>query len=189
MGAGPRLAVTGRLRSTPMNGSGRSGACRVACRAGKVVALWRCRTSKSSGVRLMATPCWPMTKRAATLHSSLSGLQTSPDGLLPPRQTLVTAMESKKRQSFASGAASSAASPAGLVELLTIHRAKGLEWDVFVVGCDRAPRADYRSLAAWRFQALPRQSGPVPEGRNYAFAARDTRKPRGRQCLRLSCPF
>ena len=100
----------------------------------------------------------------------------TPDGLLPPRQTLVTAMESK-RQSFASGAASSAASPAGLVELLTIHRAKGLEWDhVFVVGCDRAPRADYRSLAAWRFQALPRQSGPVPEGRNYAFAARDTRK-------------
>lgn len=102
--------------------------------------------------------------------------ELAPDGLLPPRQTLLMSMESK-RQSFASATADTGEASDGSVELLTIHRAKGLEWDhVFVVGCDRAPRADQRSLAAWRFQALPGQPGREQDARSYAFAARDTRK-------------
>ncbi|MBL8310077.1 MAG: UvrD-helicase domain-containing protein [Burkholderiales bacterium] len=98
----------------------------------------------------------------------------APGGLLPPRQTLRRALE-EKRRSFASTVRTGDAAIPARVELLTIHKAKGLEWDhVFVVGCDRAPRADARSLASWRFQPLP---GTAPgAGRSFAIAARDTRR-------------
>ena len=39
----------------------------------------------------------------------------------------------------------------GAVEIMTIHKAKGLEWDnVIVPGLDRAPRAGERLLFAWK---------------------------------------
>lgn len=103
----------------------------------------------------------------------------APGGLLPPRRQLLLAL-AQKRQSFAHQGSRERAN-AKPVELLTIHKAKGLEWDhVFLIGCDRAPRPDTRSLAAWRFQALPGMAdadGREPHHvRTYAFAARDTRK-------------
>lgn len=39
----------------------------------------------------------------------------------------------------------------GSVEIMTIHKAKGLEWDTVVVpGLDRAPRSSERQLFAWK---------------------------------------
>ena len=39
----------------------------------------------------------------------------------------------------------------GSVELMTIHKAKGLEWDTVIVpGLDRAPRSSERQLFAWK---------------------------------------
>jgi ATP-dependent exoDNAse (exonuclease V) beta subunit len=40
---------------------------------------------------------------------------------------------------------------AGSVEIMTIHKAKGLEWDTVIVpGLDRAPRSGDRQLFAWK---------------------------------------
>lgn len=100
--------------------------------------------------------------------------EIAPNGVLPPRQALRRALDAK-RQSFASQSVVNTAAAPAQVELLTIHKAKGLEWDhVFVVGCDRAPRADARSLASWRFQSLP--GTEHTSARSFAIAARDTRK-------------
>ncbi|MCC7067199.1 MAG: UvrD-helicase domain-containing protein [Burkholderiales bacterium] len=101
--------------------------------------------------------------------------ELSPQGLLPSRETVAAALE-QKRRSF-TGPAPSGRSGVAQIELMTIHKAKGLEWDhVYLVGCDRRVRADARSLAAWRFQALPGGRDEREPARSFAVAARDTRR-------------
>jgi len=98
----------------------------------------------------------------AWLHVHATG------GQLPPRHIVDTLLFAERR-SFSSAGASAIA-----VEILTIHKAKGLEWDhVFLPGIDRKQRGDSRDLAQWRFT-----SGDVGdiENRSVLIAARDSRK-------------
>jgi len=91
-------------------------------------------------------------------------------GALPARHEIGKLLESE-RQSF-SPSASSAVSK-GTVEVLTIHKAKGLEWDhVFLIGTDRPVRGDARDLAQWRFTTNDND----PHQRSVLIAARDTRR-------------
>ena len=47
------------------------------------------------------------------------------------------------------------------VEIMTIHKAKGLEFDTVIVpGLDRAPRSGERPLLAWKALSSTRQRGP-----------------------------
>ena len=89
-------------------------------------------------------------------------------GQLPPRH-IVDALLDAERRSF-----SSAHPAATAVEILTIHKAKGLEWDhVFLPGIDRKQRGDSRDLAQWRF------TSDAEEGvgdRSVLVVARDSRK-------------
>ena len=88
-------------------------------------------------------------------------------GLLPPRH-IVAEMLTAQRRSFSSSNESGNA-----VEILTIHKAKGLEWDhVFLPGIDRKQRGDSRDLAQWQFTA----AGDGEEARSVLIAARDSRK-------------
>ena len=88
-------------------------------------------------------------------------------GLLPPRHIVVDLLDAQRR-SF-----SSADAPGTPVEILTIHKAKGLEWDhVFLPGIDRKQRGDSRDLAQWRFTAAV----DGEQGRSVLIAARDSRK-------------
>ena len=88
-------------------------------------------------------------------------------GLLPPRH-IVSEMLAAQRRSFSSSNESGNA-----VEILTIHKAKGLEWDhVFLPGIDRKQRGTSRDLAQWQFTA----AGDDAEGRSVLIAARDARK-------------
>ena len=50
----------------------------------------------------------------------------------------------------------------GAVEIMTVHKAKGLEWDTVIVpGLDRAPRSGERKLFTWKdFRSSPRRRGP-----------------------------
>ena len=69
----------------------------------------------------------------------------------------------------------SASAAAGTVEILTIHKAKGLEWDhVFLIGADRPVRGDARALAQWRFVAA--DSSHATSNRAVLIAARDSRR-------------
>ena len=88
-------------------------------------------------------------------------------GLLPPRHIVAEMLEAQRR-SFSSSNESGNA-----VEILTIHKAKGLEWDhVFLPGIDRKQRGDSRDLAQWQFTA----AGDDEAGRSVLIAARDARK-------------
>jgi hypothetical protein len=56
----------------------------------------------------------------------------------------------------------------GAVEIMTIHKAKGLEWDnVIVPGLDRAPRSGERQLFAWKQSTVsaPPSSSSSPRTR------------------------
>lgn len=91
-------------------------------------------------------------------------------GALPARHEVEKMLESE-RQSFSSSA--SGAATKGTVEVLTIHKAKGLEWDhVFLIGTDRPVRGDARDLAQWRFTS----NDADPHQRSVLIAARDTRR-------------
>lgn len=94
-------------------------------------------------------------------------------GALPPRHEVMRLLDGE-RQSFSSAAgAAAAAAKAGTIEVLTIHKAKGLEWDhVFLIGTDRPVRGDARDLAQWRFMTSPAD----PHQRSVLIAARDTRR-------------
>ena len=101
----------------------------------------------------------------AWLHENASG------GLLPPRH-VVHDLLGRQHRSFTAASATER-SGAGSVEILTIHKAKGLEWDhVFLVGIDRKQRSDARELARWRF--VPTEDGSGQ--RQVLVAARDSRK-------------
>ena len=98
----------------------------------------------------------------AWLHLHATG------GLLPPRH-IVSTLLAAERRSFSSANASGNA-----VEILTIHKAKGLEWDhVFLPGIDRKLRGDSRDLAQWRFTSA--EDDAIGE-RSVLVAARDSRK-------------
>ena len=97
--------------------------------------------------------------------------ETAPGGLLPPRHVVHELMD-RQHRSFAPRPATENPS-AGTVEILTIHKAKGLEWDhVFLVGTDRRQRGDARDLVRWRFVPTKAGSGE----RQVLVAARDSRK-------------
>lgn len=97
--------------------------------------------------------------------------ENAPGGLLPPRHVVHDLLERQHRSFTAATATEN--SGGGSVEILTIHKAKGLEWDhVFVVGIDRKQRGDARELARWRF--VPAENGS--NERQVLVAARDSRK-------------
>ena len=97
--------------------------------------------------------------------------ENAPGGQLPPRHVVHDLLDRQHRSFAAASAAESAG--AGSVEILTIHKAKGLEWDhVFLVGIDRKQRGDARELARWRFAPTEDGSGE----RRVLVAARDSRK-------------
>jgi ATP-dependent helicase/nuclease subunit A len=92
-------------------------------------------------------------------------------GMLPPRHVIEDLLDAQKR-SF-----SSAGDSTNAVEILTIHKAKGLEWDhVFLPGIDRKQRGDTRELAQWRFTSDASDVAGQPQRRSVLIAARDTRK-------------
>lgn len=100
--------------------------------------------------------------------------RVSAGGALPPRHELELLLKAE-RQSFSSSAATDAKAEAGTVEILTIHKAKGLEWDhVFLIGADRPVRGDARALAQWRFVAS--DSTNAKSNRAVLIAARDSRR-------------
>ena len=93
-------------------------------------------------------------------------------GQLPPRHIVDTLLDAERR-SFSSAKACAQSSPKA-VEILTIHKAKGLEWDhVFLPGIDRKQRGDSRDLAQWRFTSG--DEGDVGN-RSVLVVARDSRK-------------
>ncbi len=95
----------------------------------------------------------------------------APGGLLPPRHVVHDLLD-RQHRSFAAASATGSLG-VGSVEILTIHKAKGLEWDhVFLVGIDRKQRGDARELARWRF--VPAEDGSGE--RRVLVAARDSRK-------------
>ena len=95
----------------------------------------------------------------------------SHDGFLPPRHVFHDLLN-RQHRSFTTSVATKNLE-AGPVEILTIHKAKGLEWDhVFLVGTDRKQRGDARELARWRFVPTEHASGE----RRVLVAARDSRK-------------
>ena len=97
--------------------------------------------------------------------------ENAPGGLLPPRH-VVHDLLARQHRSFAAASATGN-SDAGSVEILTIHKAKGLEWDhVFLVGIDRKQRGDARELARWRFVPTEDDLGE----RQGLVVARDSRK-------------
>ena len=97
--------------------------------------------------------------------------ENAPGGLLPPRHVVRDLLD-RQHRSFAAASATEN-SGAASVEILTIHKAKGLEWDhVFLVGIDRKQRGDARELARWRF--VPTEDGSGE--RQVLVAARDSRK-------------
>jgi ATP-dependent exoDNAse (exonuclease V) beta subunit len=100
--------------------------------------------------------------------------RVSAGGALPPRHELELLLNSE-RQSFSSSAAADPKAESGTVEILTIHKAKGLEWDhVFLIGADRPVRGDARALAQWRFVAS--DSTNAKSNRAVLIAARDSRR-------------
>ena len=73
------------------------------------------------------------------------------DAMLPPRKMFEASM-ARRFLSFASKSAHSVTENPNSVEILTIHKAKGLEWDtVFLPQLDRAPPPDSRGLVVWDF--------------------------------------
>ena len=127
------------------------------------------------GARLTATRYSPMTRRGDTAQFFEWLAELAPDGLLPPRQTPLMSMESK-RQSFASATADTGEASDGSVELLTIHRAKGLSGITCLWLAAIARRAPIN--VHWQPGAFRRcpTAGAGAGRRSYAFAARDTRK-------------
>ena len=92
-------------------------------------------------------------------------------GQLPPRHIVDTLLAAERR-SFSSIHAAGAA-----VEILTIHKAKGLEWDhVFLPGTDRKQRGDSRDLAQWRFTSDAAAAANGMGDRSVLVVARDSRK-------------
>ncbi len=120
-------------------------------------------------------PAWCLTTAARDeadgFFAWLDGISVG--GTLPPRHEVVKLLDGE-RQSFSSSAgAGEPSGKAGTVEVLTIHKAKGLEWDhVFLIGTDRPVRVDARDLAQWRFTSSPDD----PHQRSVLIAARDTRR-------------
>jgi ATP-dependent helicase/nuclease subunit A len=83
------------------------------------------------------------------------------DAHLPPRAEF-EALLKKQFQSFSSKNSldSSMTQP---VEILTIHKAKGLEWDiVFLPQIDRVPPPESRALIVWDFVRLQRTANDIP---------------------------
>ena len=133
----------------------------------------------------------PLSERVNAAWQSLGGVTTCVDddaredadaffawlevhatgGQLPPRHIVDTLLTAERR-SFSSAHASGNAA-----EILTIHKAKGLEWDhVFLPGIDRKQRGDSRDLAQWRFTTDDdRDEGDVAN-RSVLVVARDSRK-------------
>ncbi len=131
----------------------------------RVEAVWRA----LGGAKLLVTD--DAHDEANAFFSWLSGV--SAGGTLPPRHELELLLKSE-RQSFSSATDPSTAE--GAVEILTIHKAKGLEWDhVFLLGTDRPVRGDPRALAQWRFVAS--DSANAKSNRTVLIAARDSRRP------------
>ncbi|TAG02661.1 MAG: hypothetical protein EAZ37_01110 [Burkholderiales bacterium] len=89
--------------------------------------------------------------------------ELAPDGLLPARQ----GFEARIAKQFMSFDQLGVFPP---VDVLTIHKAKGLEWDVvFVPASDRVGRPPDRALLAWQFLRSDQQVSLIA-------AARETRK-------------
>ncbi len=105
----------------------------------------------------------------AWLHVHATG------GQLPPRHIVDTLLDAERR-SFSSANASAKSSQKA-VEILTIHKAKGLEWDhVFLPGIDRKQRGDSRDLAQWRFTSDESEVANGLGNRSVLVVARDSRK-------------
>ena len=96
-------------------------------------------------------------------------------GQLPPRHIVDTLLNAERR-SFSSANASANSSQKA-VEILTIHKAKGLEWGhVFLPGIDRKQRGDSRDLAQWRFTSGEDGEEGSMSNRSVLVVARDSRK-------------
>ena len=92
-------------------------------------------------------------------------------GMLPPRHVVVEQLAAQRRSFSSTSTVPGAAKIA--VEILTIHKAKGLEWDhVFLPGIDRKQRGDARDLAQWRLTGATNDD----DARSVLVAARDSRK-------------
>jgi ATP-dependent helicase/nuclease subunit A len=95
-------------------------------------------------------------------------------GRLPPRHLFERSLDAQRRSFSSNGCTDASGATRPPVEILTIHKAKGLEWDhVFLPGIDRKQRADSRDLAQWR---LTSAQDDAEQGRSILIVARDTRK-------------
>jgi ATP-dependent helicase/nuclease subunit A len=92
------------------------------------------------------------------------------NGFLPPRREFESALQDRF-QSFASSNATNSSSPP--VELLTIHKAKGLEWDyVFLPQWNRRPPPEKRHLVVWDFvRQAPTSLGDETKSLDHFHAA------------------
>lgn len=101
------------------------------------------------------------------------------DSLLPPREQFEAVVAGQKR-SFSS-ASSKSGTPADVsppIEVLTMHKAKGLEWDyVYIPQLQKATGKDSRELIHWHFVRFsPENTAMKQNSSSFLLAAKETRR-------------